>query len=91
MAYLAFMDEPIVTGLDAAVGEFLSMFSAGADRVGCNFLWYAFEHSYPAPVSLVEFEDAVSRTRQTSRVYGKLFIDGLDSSKARQMYLGVFA
>ena len=91
MSLLCFMEEEsIATPLDAEVKDFLAKLSAGDDRVGCNYLWFAFEHNYPIAISLEEFEAAVARVAPTSKVYGCLFVEGVDAKEVRRFYLSVF-
>jgi len=90
MSLLCFMDEPIATPLDAEVKDFLAKLPAGDDRVGCNYIWFAFEHHRTDPCSLEEFEAAVARVAPTSKVYGRLFVEGVDAAEVRRFYLSVF-
>ena len=90
MSLLCFMDEPIATPLDAEVKDFLAKLTAGEDRVGCNYIWFAFEHNHPLAISLEEFEAAAARVWKTSMVYGVRFIEGVDAKEVRRFYLSVF-
>ena len=91
MSLLCFMEEePIATTLDNEVRDFLSKLPAGGNRVGCNYIWFAFEHHRTAPCSLEEFEAAVARVAPTSKVYGCLFVEGVDAAEVRRFYLSVF-
>ena len=91
MSLLCFMEEePIATTLDTEVRDFLAKLPAGDDRVGCNYIWFAFEHHRTEPCSLGEFEAAVARLAPTSRVYGRLFVEGVDAAEVRRFYLSVF-
>ena len=91
MSLLCFMEEEsIATPLDAEVKDFLAKLPAGDDRVGCNYLWFAFEHNHPLAISLEEFEAAVARVAPTSKVYGRLFVDGVDAKEVTRFYLSVF-
>ena len=90
MSLLCFMDEPIATPLDAEVKDFLAKLTAGEDRVGCNYIWFAFEHNHPHAISLEEFEAAAARVWKTSMVYGVRFVEGVDAKEVRQFYLSVF-
>jgi hypothetical protein len=83
-------EEPIATTLDTEVRDFLSKLPAGGTRVGCNYIWFAFEHRRVEPCSLEEFEAAVARVAQTSTVYGRLFVEGVDAAEVRRVYLEVF-
>ena len=90
MSFLCFMDEPIATPLDEEVREFLAKLPAGEDRVGCNYLWFAFEHDHPIAITLGEFEAAAARVWKTSMVYGVRFIEDVDAKEVRRFYLEVF-
>jgi hypothetical protein len=83
-------EEPIATPLDEEVKEFLAKLPAGDDRVGCNYLWFAFEHDHPIAITLAEFEAASARVWKTSMVYGVRFIEGVDAKEVRRFYLEVF-
>jgi hypothetical protein len=86
---LSFMESE-ATPLDTEIADFVSRLPAGTDRVGCNYLRFAFERSQPESVSLEDFEAAVSRVAPTSNVYGRLFIEGVDAKEVRRFYLSVF-
>jgi hypothetical protein len=86
---LSFMESE-TTPLDAEVKDFLAKLPAGDDRVGCNYLWFAFEHNHPLAISLEEFEAAAARVWKTSTVYGVRFIEGVDAKEVRRFYLSVF-
>jgi hypothetical protein len=90
MSFFCFMDEPIATPLDEEVRDFLAKLPAGEDRVGCNYIWFAFEHHRTEPCSLEDFEAAAARVAQTSTVYGRLFVEGIDAAEVRRVYLEVF-
>jgi hypothetical protein len=91
MSLLCFMDEePIATTLDTEVRDFLAKLPAGGNRVGCNYIWFAFEHQRTEPCSLEEFESAVARVAPTSTVYGRLFVEGVDAAEVKRIYLEVF-
>jgi len=91
MSLLCFMEEePIATPLDEEVRDFLAKIPAGDDRVGCNYIQFAFEHHRTEPCSLEEFEAAVARVAPTSKVYGRLFVEGVDAAEVRRVYLSVF-
>jgi hypothetical protein len=91
MSLLCFMEEePIATPLDEEVRDFLAKLPAGDDRVGCNYLWFAFEHDHPIAITLAEFEAAAARVWKTSMVYGVRFIEGVDAKEVRRFYLSVF-
>lgn len=88
----AFLGEPVKpTALDSDVAEFLGRIPAGDGRIGCLFLWHAFEQQHPEPVSPEEFEDAASRVAKTTDVYGRRYIDGVDSVAAKALFLECFA
>lgn len=86
---LSFM-APEATALDTAVAEFVSRLPKGDGHVGCNYLCYAFERTHWW-VSLEDFEAAASRVTQTSAIYGRQFIEGVDPEGVRAMYLECFA
>lgn len=91
MSLLCFMEEePIATKLDIEVRNFLGRLPAGGNRVGCNYIWFAFEHHRTEPCSLEEFEAAVARVVPTSKVYGRLFVEGVDAAAVKRVYLEVF-
>lgn len=91
MSLLCFMEEePIATTLDTEVRDFLAKLPAGGNRVGCNYIWFAFEHHRDEPCSLEEFEAAVARVAPTSKVYGRLFVEGVDAAEVKRFYLEVF-
>lgn len=91
MSLLCFMaEEPIATTLDTEARDFLAKLPAGADRVGCNYLQFAFERSQPEPISLEEFEAAVARVAPTSKVYGRLFVEGVDAAGVMSFYRECF-
>lgn len=86
---LSFMESE-ATPLDTAVAGFVSHLPAGTDRVGCNYLQFAFERSQPEPISLEEFEAAVARVAPTSKVYGRLFVEGVDAAGVLSFYRECF-
>lgn len=91
MSLLCFMEEEsIATPLDAEVKDFLAKLPTGDDRVGCNYLWFAFEHDHPIAISLEEFEAAANRVWKTSLVYGIRFVEGVDAKEVTRFYLSVF-
>lgn len=91
MSLLCFMaEEPIATTLDTEVMDFLAKLPAGGNRVGCNYIWFAFEHQRTESCSLEEFEAAVARAASTSKVYDRLFVEGVDAAEVRRFYLSVF-
>lgn len=92
MSLLCFMrEEPIATTLDTEVKDFLAKLPAGGDRVGCNYLWFAFVHPRVEPCSIEEFEAAAARVAPTSKVYGRLFVEGVNAAEVRRFYLSVFS
>lgn len=91
MSQFCFMDEePIATTLDTEVRDFLAKLPAGGNRVGCNYIWFAFEHHRTDPCSMEEFEAAVARVAPTSRVYGRLFVEGVDAVGVMSFYRECF-
>jgi hypothetical protein len=91
MSLLCFMEEePISTPLDEEVKDFLAKLPAGDDRVGCNYIQFAFEHRRTEPCSLEEFEAAVARVAPTSTVYGRLFVEGVDAAGVMSFYRECF-
>jgi hypothetical protein len=88
-AMLPFMASD-ATPLDTAVADFVSRLPKGEGHVGCNYLWFAFEHDHPVIVSLEDFEASAARVTETSTVYGRRFIEGVDPMGVKSFYLGVF-
>ena len=82
--------ETEATPLDTKVKDFLAKLPAGEDRVGCNYLRFAFEHDHPTAISLEEFEAAANRVWKTSLVYGVRFVEGVDAKEVTRFYLSVF-